>query len=37
MEFRDKPQCTRRIPHRCGRECIGGTSGPLGVRIKEHD
>lgn len=37
MELRDKPQCIFRIPHRRGRECIGGTSGPLGVRIKEHE
>jgi len=37
MELRDKPQCIFRIPHRRGRECIGRTSIPLGVRIKEHE
>ena len=37
IELRDKPQCIFRIPCRCDRECIGGTSGPLGVRIKERE
>jgi hypothetical protein len=37
MELRDKPQCIFRIPHRCGRECIGATGRPLGVRIKERE
>ena len=35
-ELRDKPLSVSSIPWNCGREYIGETSIPLGVRIMEY-